>query len=132
MKREIKFRGKRIDNSEWVYGWLVVESNGTAWISRYFHKGEWEQVDPETVGQLTGLRDDRTINESDVQDVYEDDIVLIVDVGEQGTSAVTFEDGQWSVEYWGEKEDLFYFMEEARVWVIGNIHDNPELLEVEK
>jgi len=131
MSRDIKFRGKRINDNEWTYGGLVIESNGTAWISKHFHKGEWEQVELATVGQSTGLVEDSVEGCAEAKTIYEDDIVLIVDVGEQGTSRVTFEDGRWSVDYWGEKTELSYFVEEARVFIIGNVHENPELLESE-
>ncbi|MCK9526080.1 MAG: YopX family protein, partial [Limnochordia bacterium] len=61
--RDIKFRGKRVDNSEWVYGYYVV------WEGRYTHfiytgkiKDDFSdfvfhEVDPATVGQYTGLKD---------------------------------------------------------------------------
>ena len=140
MSRDISFRGKRINNGEWTYGWLVKESDGTAWISKRYHKGEWERVHPETVGQFAGLEADDITDHPDShplhQDICEDDIVLIIDIGEQGTSRVTFEDGMFCADCLGNKEPLCNFTEEMRVFVIGNIHDNPELnpelLEVEK
>jgi len=129
--RDIKFRGKRTHDGKWTYGWLVKESDGTAWISKRYHKGEWEQVHPETVGQFTGLEADDIRDHPDshsvYQDIYEDDIVLIVDIGEQGTSRVTFDDGMFCVDYLENKEPLCNFTEEMRVFVIGNVHDNPEL-----
>lgn len=56
MDREIKFRGKRLDNGEFVYGFVVL-NDVTAFISQHYHKGEWIKVDPRTVGQFTGLHD---------------------------------------------------------------------------
>jgi len=58
MKREIKFRGRRIDNGKFITGYYTVIS-GTHYISEqpegqmYFD----HEVDPETVGQYTGLKD---------------------------------------------------------------------------
>lgn len=111
--REIRFRGKRVDNGEWVYGWLVMESNGTSWISRHFHKGEWEQVNPETVGQFTGLHD------KDGQDIYEGDLVRCWGGG--------YEQGYWEhdmvIEIKDMISDCFMMGEHEFLKVIGNIHE---------
>lgn len=58
MKREILFRGKRTDNGEWVYGYLAGKSiiaGGGEDIDDYFYSVY--EVDPETVGQFTGMYD---------------------------------------------------------------------------
>lgn len=60
--REIMFRGKRMDNGEWIYGNLigtdVIVGDIVEWDSDYFCTEFWWKVDPETVGQYTGFKDE--------------------------------------------------------------------------
>ena len=59
--REYKFRGRRIDNGEWVHGYLIedryIVGPVVEWTEDYFSTEFWFKVDPETVGQYTGLRE---------------------------------------------------------------------------
>lgn len=80
--REYRFRGKRIDNGEWVYGYLFQSKYGTSILVNrddreldpgWFYPNdvfECHKVDPETVGQYTGLKD----SVSD-EEWYEGDII---------------------------------------------------------
>jgi uncharacterized phage protein (TIGR01671 family) len=128
--REIKFRGKRVDNGEWVYGWLKQEYNEW-YISDFYVNNVNEtmltdyEVNFESIGQFTGLKD-----KNGKYEFYENDII------ENGGAI-------WIIEW---NEDKCGFIARAPIigeftyidfdcdiaWeskVIGNIHDNPELLE---
>lgn len=57
MKRNIKFKAKRLDNGEWVEGDLMKESYGARIIEHTSKATNWIAVDPNTVCQFTGLTD---------------------------------------------------------------------------
>ena len=127
---EILFRGKRTDNGEWVYGFLWV--NRTATRETFYitdAMGEMFQIQPETVGQYTGLDDKNGVK------IFKGDIVNGTGwIGDSITGRVIFENGAFYIlAYYGELRTLhllgglYYDATE----VIGNIHDNPELMEVQ-
>lgn len=136
--REILFRGKRIDNGEWVEGYLVpitincydkgyeiIESDGIEYdeLDGYNPLFSSSRVDPATVGQYTGLQDKngKRIFEGDIVEGYSYD-------EEDGYGVVEWNDGAFSVnnDYWtGTFLDNY---NGTGFEVIGNIHDNPELL----
>ena len=143
--RDILFRGKRVDNGEWVEGYLfddgIVDSKrmfiGSLVITEHKGQGEdvWDighafyEVIPETVGQYTGLTDknEKKIFEGDIVDCWSEG------VNAQGTVQQR-KDGLWIIYpawqkhiMWGLCPDEY---SHTTVEVIGNIHDNPELLEV--
>ena len=78
MKREILFRGKRADNGEWVYGYLignnVIVGEVVDFDEDYFNTEFWYKVDPETVGEFTGLTDKNgtKIFDGDIVRFYDD------------------------------------------------------------
>jgi uncharacterized phage protein (TIGR01671 family) len=126
-KRIIKFRGKRIDNGEWVYGYLVCGADGRAFIVPKFKDNRKSpylpytyKVIPETVGQFTGLHDKngKEIWEGDVCDTYS------YDYGHQ-KQVVIFKNGSFCFDYMG------WAMSEYKInltEIIGNIYENPELI----
>jgi len=132
--RSIKFRGKRIDNGEWVYGslWIKKRAN-TAWNNHFIWTldGEWIEVVPETVGQFIGLHDK---NGQDL-DWWEDDIIkderkftnkkerLFQIVFRQGCSWLKSIQGKVCLTCNSMTPYLNNGFNK-----IGNIHENPELL----
>lgn len=141
--REILFRGKRIDNGEWVFGRQladdVIVPIGQPLefeINTGFIRSDLKcyAVDPSTVGQYTGLTD------KNGKKIFEGDIVLFEDESpsnyeyhdctEMRCGAIEYGDNCFYItdRIAVEMEDLIYDGK-LDAEIIGNIHDNPELLE---
>jgi len=130
--REIRFRGKQWDNCEWVYGYLmdwagrpligVYKALGGEATAKDYLFWNYSPVDPATVGQFTGLRD------RNGTEIYEGDIVQD-ELGE--VFLVEYVRFGYVLKQIGEPWCRFPY-EYDEYEVIGNIHDNPELLEVDK
>lgn len=123
MMREILFRGKRLDNGEWLEGDLVhsVYKIGDTCVGTYGRSFGVHQVATSTVGQYTGLMDKngKRIWEGDVVKIKGDGVYLCV------WSECNLEFSLTNVK---ESFGMGYLpMYNAKV--IGNIHDNQELLE---
>jgi len=125
--REILFRGKRIDNGEWVYGFYAQELQGQHYIladEGDFYDGPMltmVEVIPETVGQYTGHDDKNGVK------VFDGDVLVIDD--DRFLIQWEEERGGFRIDYWqfDEQYDLSEFWPASEV--IGNIHDNPEVKE---
>ena len=128
MKREISFRGKPVDNGQWLEGSLIGEDVIVGEIvdfdEDYFTTEFWCKVDPETVGQFTGRYDKND------KEIFERDIVVNKNIHGK----------KWIVEYRTDSEYVGFVLKEIGTngislftsWndieVIGNIYDNKELL----
>lgn len=130
MKREILFRGKRIDNSEWVHGYFATIQDKENYILAHCAVGLLHiEVDSETVGQYTGLCD------KDGKKIFEGDILDVCNGSINGCEwketpyAVAFKKHKWDICLFCWGADGSSNMDSTH-WcaIIGNIHDNPELL----
>ncbi len=129
--REIKFRGKRIDNGEWVYGYFTRnDESGRCYITTQSKTGgayPWE-VDPATVGQYIGLKDKHG------REIYTDDIIRIGEMGGEAgrvifdTACLAYmvvNEHQWTGAY------RLGDFDGSDITIVGNIHENPKLLDVD-
>lgn len=119
------YRAKRIDNDEWTYGYLYG-----IWERKYILWGmtndvpDMTEVSPSTICQCTGLKK-----------LFEKDIVKRTDihkVGEPSIGIVEYDvENTAFVIHWIDKEKYSpMYPWKDKIKVIGNIFDNPELLEV--
>ena len=131
--RNILFCGKRKDNGEWVKGGYFKEPYTDkvyiiCWNSFGLGYNEFIEVDPATVGQFTGLTD------KNGKKIFEGDIVHCISMTDMANMVVIFEDGEFRMVLCEKYKDYipgcgFYAIRCFDKEVIGNIHDNPELLE---
>jgi len=152
--RKIKFRGKRVDNGEWIYGDLIQslpyqDGHINCWIKKRDLLGisalsvpaeDFIEVIPETVGQFTGLKD------KNGKEIFEGDVVRstskMVNLStNKPTGKMSIEDyaiiyveseARFAKQKYGKEEhEVFHLRQESiGQWyeVIGNIHEHKELL----
>lgn len=136
--REILFKGKRIDNGEWIEG-CYTKCSGKTFVgidtSSMFEIFcapviKWFRVDPKTICQFTGLFD------KNGNKIWENDI-LMAHLDESYPEDVTYETVEWNVAGWVGHEtgsiDRQYLnkFDLEHYEVVGNIFNNPELLQEE-
>lgn len=129
--RETKFRGKRLDNGEWIEGdllrmldhWFIFPDPAPEGIDKY-------AVDPATVGEYTGLKD------KNGKEIYEGDVIRSP-LSEDKTRPHRIFYHTGNAAFMGalvDRKELCYLrLDQDWIYkfekeVIGNIHDNPELL----
>lgn len=151
---EYKFRGKEVDTGKWIYGGLFKEPAPPQCFEKTLEDKYWivypdprympdwnlpyqmvrTDVDKETVGQYTGLKDENG------KEIYEGDIIEFsydMFVGNFDTfvakGKVVFEEGAFYIEVFENERTtkdeayLLYSINLDTIEVIGNIYDNPEL-----
>ncbi len=115
--REILFRGKRTDNGEWVKcSETYIRDGDGIWLSD--ENLNVVTVIPETVGQFTGLTDKNGVRifEGDIVDYISSDVI-----GNHKTGTIIVED---MTDY----DTMIYLNHSDELQIIGNIHDNTEIL----
>lgn len=141
MERETKFRGKRKRDGRWIYGllhyshgtglWFITHSDG-GWVPTYGSPDEGEEtifteVDPNTIGEFTGLKDKNN------KEIYEGDIIDCDMFYNNSTlphrGIVIYSERYMAYATKNEAgETLFHNHDIYSIKVIGNIYDNPELI----
>lgn len=127
MENRYLFRGKRIDNGEWVEGYLYG-----IWERRYILWGmtndipNMVEVDPETVCQCTAMPDKNS------KLIFENDIVIKHNDDDKEPYLIRWSENYaaWELAQCGCAMYGFFDVDFGEIEVIGNAIDNPELLEV--
>lgn len=136
--REILFRGKRIDNGDWVYGAYITmhHNDGRTHIHHFIIPDGSDlsygvkvedilvEVDVKTVCQCTGLKDKTG------RKIFEGDIVKY----DRYIGKIVFISGEYKIK-WNEdvyfRSDMDFWCndDDEKIQIVGNVFDNPELLE---
>ena len=147
MENRYLYRGKRIDNGEWIYGDLVhsVYKKDDTCVGQYGNEVGMHEVDPETVCLCTGFEDVRG------QIIWENDIVLSWDAEKEDYDGANVYVVRWSKEHgkfevnwpccytsWDrsvrivEQEEFDFSGQTPQMVVIGNTIDNNKLMEMDQ
>lgn len=136
--REIEFRGKLSHSKQWVYGNLIIANNGDPYIIPFevfepdghhliIDSDNPFWVEPESVGQFTGLLDKngKKIFEGDVVNIKEAERKYVVKF-HNGCFKLFHADPKLNGMLWGNVERVFELLWNFEI--IGNVTENPELL----
>lgn len=155
-QQQYKFRGKRKDNGEWVFGSLSIEYDGSCFISFWVSEctdasvnlwepvQKWHEVLPETVDQFIGMTDksEKDIYEGDILNCYNHSAKdLTWGLDKEHVGVIENTPPCYSLKIPGKliydtpcvkrRENDTYLSDwcnAENIEIIGNIHDNPELL----
>lgn len=138
MEDRYLYKAKRLDNEEWVAGHYVKGLDMYAKevhlifepTTIFYSIGEtdgWSEIDPSTICQCTGLKD------KNGKLIWENDVVNL----KNGKGVVIWDKAEWRIKWIKDtiwRKDLHFWVNEDdwKCEVIGNIFDNPELLENEE
>ena len=127
--REILFRGKTTLDNEWVIGAGVYKSEGNTWIitddvTKTENRGTGsDAINPETVGQYTGLTD------KNGKKIFEGDIMPVWENGEKYHYKVIYNGDCFMLSMLDSEQGSYPLSVKNSISeIIGNIHDNTELL----
>lgn len=128
MERSNLFRGKRTDTGEWVYGWYCRYPFGRWPLKDAIIPSDdaedghfaFVEIDPDTLGEYTGLPDKNGIK------IFEGDIVKKKDYNGIREMKVIFSKGEFCCWYDGAYK--FYSLNDSRIEVVGNIYESVESL----
>ncbi|UVY22320.1 MAG: YopX protein [Bacteriophage sp.] len=132
--REILFKGKRIDNGEWIEGYYQKKYDflGKSHLILYVDNHvRWEcvEIDPETLCQFTGETD------KNGKRIWESDVVWLVYDGKEHIYQIVWDNSELDFKATNGEENygsnFEYLLCCDEIEVIGNIFDNPELLQEE-
>lgn len=132
--REILFKGKRIDNGEWIEGYYQKKYDflGKSHLILYVDNHvRWEcvEIDPETLCQFTGE------NDKNGKRIWESDVVWLVYDGKEHIYQIVWDNSELDFKATNGEENygsnFEYLLCCDEIEVIGNIFDNPELLQEE-
>lgn len=142
MEDRFLFKAKRVDNGEWVVGTLLHKSSSfSIECDEYYifdgietsSKDDMDLVDSSTICQCTGLRDENG------KLIYENDIASYSDLITRDKKIICIEwnkmQASFARKYRSPMGLQYLYLDEyiaSRMEVIGNIFDNPELLESEE
>jgi len=137
--REIKYRGKRIDNGQWIYGYLVKQfGEFKIYDDSKEDFGQWLfDVDPETLGQYTGLED---ING---KEIYTGDICKVTSTEYYSNEYFAIDENWKMIMYVDFSNFVYKLRETSDKWcsiflcetegmdieVIDSIYEHPEMME---
>ena len=126
MKREIIFRGKRLDNGQWVYGGIRIVQ-GRYYIIPEDSNPFGFEVNPDTVGQFTGLKDKYG------KEIFKGDIVKCNNRVEEYVGIVDWDTCNpsmciryKSISGFSRVEYDFIICGNMTIEILGNVHDNPD------